>query len=327
MADSRASESSSQWIEAKANGERSLPGGKLCVADEMTTKLFLDSHKESLERDGGDIAKNTQAMGDDRQGIKTSRDAMSANNQIITDLLERGHVRPESIERRRGMLAGGNDSDKTDIQGSQEYAGTQPPDAKMVANGIQQAQTIDSLAKELGSANISAARRTAILSQMLSAANDIQKLGVGDKSTVGKDASDAGKEASTLSTDVRMLQSLGAHCGDSKYLTDIRSKAGLIGRELGDIKDEQSYIAHDRRDMASNDAVAATLDRLPTSGRLPWSQTQEFIKAFQQDNQTKRETIALRREDQKAEPEYNRADTNDVRINQQLLRSLDQKIY
>jgi hypothetical protein len=327
MAQSGGSESGSLWIEAKVNGERSLPGGKLCVADEVTTKLFLDSHKESLERDRGDITKNTQAMGDDREGIKTSRDSMSANNQIINDLLQHGHVRPESIERRRGMLAGANDSDKTDIQGSQEYSGTQPPDAKAVANGIQQAKSIDTLAKELGSGNVSEERRTAILSQMLSAATDIEKLGVGDKSIVGKDVTDAGKEASTLSSDVRMLQSIGPYCGDSKYLVDIRSKAGLITRELGDIKDEQGYIAHDRRDMASNDAVAATLDRLPTSGHLPWAQTAELINVFQQDNQSKRETIGLRREDLKAEPAYNRADTTDIHLNQQLMRDLDKNIY
>jgi hypothetical protein len=162
---------------------------------------------------------------------------------------------------------------------------------------------------------------------MGAAAGSIEKLGVGDKAMIGKDASDAGKESTVISADIAKLSTLDPKSPlVQKLIADIGSKAGLVGRELGDIKDELGFIDHDKKDLAHDNGIIDAITHLQ-KGRMDSKATEHLIKLLQQDNQSKRETGKLRRDDLKSEPEYIRADAADIKINEQILSALGQNLY
>jgi hypothetical protein len=288
---------------------------------------LVSLHRESLTRDRNDITKNTQAMGDDRTSMGDAREIMKVNNQVIHELLDHGQVSPQTLDRAAKLHNKANADNATDARESREYAGTNPPDEKSVASAAQLAREIGGLSKLLtGTADPD--QETAILTRMGTNAKQIADLGKGDPSVIGKDASDAGKEAAVIQGDLEKLATMDRSSPLYKQLVqDIGSKSGLIQRELGDIKDEQGYIAHDASDTGKNNAVLDAVRQLQNSGPMDWKTTESFIETFQQDNESKRQTVAARRDDLKAEPDYNDADRKDARLNAQIMRWLGESPY
>ncbi|HEY9790720.1 MAG TPA: hypothetical protein V6D22_10000 [Candidatus Obscuribacterales bacterium] len=289
---------------------------------------LVSLHRDSLSRDRIDITKNTQAMSDDRTSVQDAHAVMNVNNQVIRELLDHGQVSAKTLEQAARLHTKANADDKTDARESQEYSGTNPPDAKAVENGLKQAANIGDLSSRLSKATTPEERQS-IISQMGTSAQQIADLGKGDPAVIGKDASDAGKEAAVIQGNLAKLGTLDPSSPLYKQLIkDIGSKAGLIQREFGDIKDEQGYIAHDAADTSKNNAVLDAIQKMQQhSGRMDWNTAESFIKTFQQDNQSKREIIGLRRDDLKSEPDYNTADRKDARLNAQILKGLDESPY
>ncbi len=301
--------------------------GFLAPSGGLDTDKYARKLLQSRDRDANDIAKDKQAMATDRTGKEDARAMLRVNDDLIAQLNKNGKLTPDSIEKAKGIYGKFIASLEEDKKESTVYAGTHPPDQTEVDAGIKQAGNIGEYAKELAS-NPPPERRAELMKLIAQDAAELKRLDTGDKTVIGKDASDAGKEAANIRSDLARLASLTP--GSPEYqlmVKDIHSKAGLIGRELGDIKDEKGYIAQDEKDIAQAQKMLATLGTLDPT-KLAWKdRLAQIIQPLEQVNKTLAVRIALFRDDLKAEPGYIKADADDAELDRRILKSLGKDIY